>query len=108
MPADDEATLALLEKLEDFFGGPDLTTAISDFAAAHGAEFHPLPEGAEHPLQWHSRYLEYCGMIERQLEGFLQQHEHPDDDSTRRAKRLGIIKPPSVALHIAVRVAACS
>ena len=73
MPADDEA-FALLEKLEDFFGGPDLTTAISDFAAAHGAEFHPLPEGAEHPLQWHSRYLEYCGMIERQLEGFLQQH----------------------------------
>ena len=66
--------LPLLEKLEDFFGGPDLTTAISDFAAAHGAEFHPLPEGAEHPLQWHSRYLEYCGMIERQLEGFLQQH----------------------------------
>ena len=43
MPADDE-TFALLEKLEDFFGGPDLTTAISDFAAAHGAEFHPLPE----------------------------------------------------------------
>ena len=73
MPADTDA-LALLEKLEDFFGGPDLTTAISDFAAAHGAEFHPLPEGAEHPLQWHSRYLEYCGMIERQLEGFLQQH----------------------------------
>ena len=52
MPADTDA-LALLEKLEDFFGGPDLTTAISDFAAAHGAEFHPLPEGAEHPLQWH-------------------------------------------------------
>ena len=77
MPADDEA-FALLEKLEDFFGGPDLTTAISDFAAAHGAEFPPLPAGAEHPLQWHTRYLEYCGMIERQLEGFLQQHGSKD------------------------------
>ena len=68
MPADTDA-IALLEKLEDFFGGPDLTTAISDFAAAHGAEFHLLPEGAEHPLQWHSRYLEYCGMIEQAARG---------------------------------------
>ena len=64
----------LLEQLENFFSGPDLTTAISDFAAEHGGEFHPLPEGAEHPLQWHERYLQYCGMIESKLEAFLQQH----------------------------------
>lgn len=70
VPADG-AHSDILQKLEDFFSDPALTSSISDFASSHAAEIVPLALDAEHPLRYHELYLQYTAMIEQRLEAFL-------------------------------------
>ena len=69
----------VLDRLEEFFSDPSVTSAINDFCCAH-ASITPLAEGAEHPLEYHTAFLEYAKLIEDQVAAFMAEHGFSEED----------------------------
>lgn len=69
----------VLDRLEEFFSDPSVTSAINDFCCAH-ASVTPLAEGAEHPLEYHTAFLEYAKLIEEQVAAFMAEHCFSEED----------------------------
>jgi hypothetical protein len=67
------ADAPLLERLDYFFSGPDITGAIGDFLSVENDRFHVFADSAEA----HESYLlfkRYGGLIEKLLESFCRDN----------------------------------
>merc|ERR1712216_178863 len=80
----------VLDLLEEFFGEPTITSAISEFANEHAHKIKPIPDGEEHPILYHETYLAYTKMLEAKIEAFMHENEVELDDvleAVRQAPR---------------------
>ena len=82
----------VLDLLEEAFVDPTVTGAINEFCVQHAAEFKPIGEGEEHPLEYHQVYLQYCDMLESKVEAFVAQQNVTVEDIIEAARHA----PPGV------------
>mmetsp|Transcript_21920 Transcript_21920/g.54269 ORF Transcript_21920/g.54269 Transcript_21920/m.54269 type:complete len:182 (-) Transcript_21920:14-559(-) len=63
----------VLERLEDFFSSPELTSAISDFMTEHSGRVEFRAPGDEQPMGNYDVFRQYSEVVENLLEDFLRR-----------------------------------
>jgi hypothetical protein len=79
----------ILQLVMQFATGSDFEKDFEDFAEANHKPFLPLLDfkgGEEHPVEWHTIYMDYLNTFEGKIERFIQSSGYNINDFYDRAR----------------------